>query len=97
MTSIQKRMYTLYKELKALEVPNYLLTELESISNDMGKLTSDSYLPDDLVDSMDRYGIQLNLLGKRKSVLQDFKISYAPDELPTITLRYIIMNDKVIK
>ncbi len=93
MKPINTRLYKVWQKLRKIEeVPKELLDELEEIADDMTKLDN-SYLPDDLVDAIERYAIPQNLVGKRTSVLQDFKLDYKPDELPMLRLNYVIMND----
>ena len=93
MKPLNKRMYEIWKKLKGIkEVPKEVLEELESVSDDVSFIAN-PYLPDDLIESGIRYGIQDALYGKRVSILQNFHISYIPDELPKLVIEYTIMND----
>ncbi len=93
MKPINTRLYNIWKELKKIDgVPVEILDELQNISDDLTNIEN-PYLPDDLVESIERYAIPQSLYGKRVSVLQEFNLQYEPDNLPTLNVKYIVMND----
>lgn len=93
MKPINTRLYKVWQELRKIEeVPKELLDELEEIADSITKINN-PYLPDDLKESIQRYGIPQRLQGDKTSILQKFNIDYEPDNLPSLTLEYIIMNN----
>jgi len=93
MKPINTRLYKVWQELRKIEaVPKELLDELENIADSITKINN-PYLPDDLKESIERYGIPQRIQGDKISILQKFNIDYEPDDLPKLTVEYVIMNN----
>ena len=91
VTELQEWMIDHEKDMPS-KVFHLIMGQLQSIAKDDKNMEA-SWLPDDLVDTVNKYKIPQTLYGDKISQLQEFNLNYTPNELPVLTVKYAVINN----